>query len=382
MKHVESSWSSTEMGVRHLIYCLLLLRQTHTVFTGKAESQISASVQRSADRLTVSCSLLGTGTVTQVNWMMNRGTHSIRLGTYSPQYGVYIYPQFNDSVVIEGDAAERSSQVHLVESDVEEEGDGEVCCVFNVFPSGVLETCTVTTTTENQEADAFNDAQIELTGGRTLVQWCILVGGCTVFLISIITCLYYCWRFCCRFCCKRRKVYQVHTCHSDSGAEAEENTQASSQNQPPPAAEPNQPQPQAKGFDPSRLYAKIKFDLLYGRIWKAYQGSSRAWAPAPPQQETPQKVYSLLGEHGPAQFMETPVDSCSMTPQPDPSSQFAHDADLPQGLSSPVQSFPNLHHSPEQTASQPERLTLPFKPEFEQDSNPDSISESDPAQKT
>lgn len=78
--------------------------------------------------------------------MMNRGTNSTRLGTYSPQYGVYIYPQFSDSVVIEGDVAERSSQVHLVESDVDER-DSEVCCVFNVFPSGVLETCTVTTTT-------------------------------------------------------------------------------------------------------------------------------------------------------------------------------------------------------------------------------------------
>ncbi|KAI5104303.1 hypothetical protein C0J45_5929 [Silurus meridionalis] len=33
--------------------------------------------------------------------------------------------------------------------------------------------------------------------------------------------------------------------------------------------------PSTSGFDPSKLYAKIKEDLYYGRLWKAYQGRTR-----------------------------------------------------------------------------------------------------------
>lgn len=33
--------------------------------------------------------------------------------------------------------------------------------------------------------------------------------------------------------------------------------------------------PSPSGFDPTKLYAKIKEDLYYGRLWKAYQGKAR-----------------------------------------------------------------------------------------------------------
>lgn len=33
--------------------------------------------------------------------------------------------------------------------------------------------------------------------------------------------------------------------------------------------------PSPSGFDPTKLYAKIKKDLYYGRLWKAYQGRAR-----------------------------------------------------------------------------------------------------------
>lgn len=33
--------------------------------------------------------------------------------------------------------------------------------------------------------------------------------------------------------------------------------------------------PSPSGFDPTKLYAKIKKDLHYGRLWKAYQGRAR-----------------------------------------------------------------------------------------------------------
>ncbi|MCJ8731572.1 hypothetical protein PDJAM_G00201070 [Pangasius djambal] len=33
--------------------------------------------------------------------------------------------------------------------------------------------------------------------------------------------------------------------------------------------------PSPSGFDPTKLYTKIKEDLYYGRLWKAYQGRAR-----------------------------------------------------------------------------------------------------------
>lgn len=33
--------------------------------------------------------------------------------------------------------------------------------------------------------------------------------------------------------------------------------------------------PSPSGFDPAKLYAKIKKDLYYGRLWKSYQGRTR-----------------------------------------------------------------------------------------------------------
>lgn len=36
-----------------------------------------------------------------------------------------------------------------------------------------------------------------------------------------------------------------------------------------------QPTPSPSGFDPTKLYAKIKEDLYYGRLWKSYQGKAR-----------------------------------------------------------------------------------------------------------
>lgn len=36
--------------------------------------------------------------------------------------------------------------------------------------------------------------------------------------------------------------------------------------------------PSPSSFDPTKLYAKIKEDLYYGRLWKAYQGRTRVSA--------------------------------------------------------------------------------------------------------
>lgn len=42
-------------------------------------------------------------------------------------------------------------------------------------------------------------------------------------------------------------------------------------------------------FDPKKLYAKIKEDLYYGRLWKSYQGST--------QKSQTKQIYFLLGEN-------------------------------------------------------------------------------------
>ncbi|XP_062849258.1 immunoglobulin domain-containing protein [Trichomycterus rosablanca] len=46
------------------------------------------------------------------------------------------------------------------------------------------------------------------------------------------------------------------------------------------------------GFDPKKLYAKIKEDLHYGRLWKSYQGSKQNAT----QKCLSRQIYFLLGD--------------------------------------------------------------------------------------
>ncbi|CAB1345526.1 unnamed protein product, partial [Coregonus sp. 'balchen'] len=108
---------------------------------------------------------------------------------------------------------------------------------------------------------------------------------------------------------------------------------------------PSPPQPQPQGFDPSKLYAKIKLDLLYGRLWKAYQGTATAWGPTTqhgpqhgPQQVAepgPQKLYFLLGEHWASQREEPEESILQLEPKSQPELRPEHQPTL-EGREEPV----------------------------------------------
>ncbi|XP_042184103.1 uncharacterized protein LOC121847421 [Oncorhynchus tshawytscha] len=287
---------------KHWVYFLLALVLIHT---GIASSVISVSHTQDREHLSITCRLLSENdTVSQINWeMISSPNHTkLKLGTFHPVFGTYVVPEYNDTVKIQSSASSRSSRLHLKGGAVEEVS--QLCCVFITFPSGVLEHCTHTRINENTaEAQESEDAQ-RLLGERTLEQWSLLVGGSTISILSIVTSLYYCWKYCCRHCCHRRRMFEVEAYLTDQHTESEGVTEEPPQQPPLPSS----PQPQPQGFDPSKLYAKIKLDLLYGRLWKAYQGTATTWGPTtqhgpqqgPQQREEPEEsVLQLEPEHQP-----------------------------------------------------------------------------------
>ncbi|XP_014011802.1 uncharacterized protein isoform X4 [Salmo salar] len=270
---------------KHWVYFLLALV---LIQTGIAGSVISVSHTRDREHLSITCRLLPENdTVSQINWEMisspNHTTTKLKLGTFHPVFGTYVVPEYNDTVKIQSSASSRSSSLDLKGGAVEEVS--QLCCVFITFPSGVLEQCTQTRINESTaEAQESEDAQ-RLLGERTLEQWALLVGGSTISILSIVTSLYYCWKYCCRHCCHRRRMFEVEAYLTDQHTESE---------------------PQPQGFDPSKLYAKIKLDLLYGRLWKTYQGTATTWDPT--TQHGPQQGPQQVAEPGP-QKREEPEES-------------------------------------------------------------------------
>ncbi|KAL0970007.1 hypothetical protein UPYG_G00235860 [Umbra pygmaea] len=284
--------------------------------TGLADSRITVSYSKVGENLSITCCTSLNNTVVQINWEIrsqNQTNRPVKLGTYHPDHGIHI--EDNKNVTILGNASSGSSTLSLKGGTVDE--DNQICCIFNTFPAGVLTQCTVKTElAKAHEAEAFHAES-----KRPMGQWVLLVGGCSIFLLSITLCLYYSGKFCCELCCGRRRVFEVETYLTDQHTDSEGTTDEPPHQ--PPLPLPPDPQPQ--GFDPSKLYAKIKLDLLYGRLWKAYQGASRAWSPSmqqePQQQRSkqgeppePPKVYFLLGEHRASQNKEPVLE---LEPSPD-----------------------------------------------------------------
>ncbi|KAJ8007738.1 hypothetical protein DPEC_G00097320 [Dallia pectoralis] len=297
-------------------YNLLILALLQT---GIVDCEISVSCVRDGERLSITCHMVGkNNTVSQINWEMvkslNYTTTRVKLGTFHPEHGIYVVTDYNDTVKIQGDVPERRSTVHLASGAVYKES--HICCIFMTFPAGALEKCADTEAwVEAQEADPKNEKV-------PLIPWALLVGGCTICFFSVTLALYYIWKYCCRHYCGRRRVFRVETCLTDQHTDSEGNTEE----QPDPPPLPSLPDTQPQGFDPSKLYAKIKLDLLYGRLWKAYNGASRTWGPAtqqdlqrqrPKQEEHPgqQKVYFLLGEHQGSQIKEPKEPVMEIEPQ-------------------------------------------------------------------
>ncbi|XP_038851471.1 uncharacterized protein LOC120049292 [Salvelinus namaycush] len=252
-------------------------------------------------------------TVSQINWEMtsssNHTTTRLKLGIFHPVFGTYVFPKYNDTVEIQGNASSGNYTLRLRGSTVLEES--QFCCKFMTFPSGALEQCTNTRINESTEVAQESEGPQGLLEERQVEQWALLVVGSTICLLSIAISLYYCLKYCCRHCCRRRRVFEVETYLTDQHTDSEGVTEE-------PPHQPTLPSPphhQLQGFDPSKLYTKIKQDLLYGRLWKAYQGTAKAWGPTTqqgPQQQGPQqaselgpqKVYFLLGDHRASQREE------------------------------------------------------------------------------
>ncbi|KAM9406398.1 uncharacterized protein ACWYII_026876 isoform 1-T1 [Salvelinus alpinus] len=302
----------TESDMRKRCVCTLLVLML--IQTGMTDSGISVSHKWDGDHLSITCRLMGDkDTVSQINWEMtsssNHTTTRLKLGIFHPVFGTYVFPKYNDTVEIQGNASSGNYTLRLRGSTVLEES--QFCCKFMTFPSGALEQCTNTRINESTEEAQESEGPQGLLEERQVEQWALLVVGSTICLLSIAISLYYCLKYCCRHCCRRRRVFEVETYLTDQHTDSEGVTEE-------PPHQPTLPSPphhQLQGFDPSKLYTKIKQDLLYGRLWKAYQGTAKAWGPTTqqgPQQQGPQqaselgpqKVYFLLGDHRASQREE------------------------------------------------------------------------------
>ncbi|XP_036403504.1 immunoglobulin domain-containing protein [Megalops cyprinoides] len=250
---------------------LLILTFLHT---GGSNSKIAVSHRWVGDALIVTCDILSEDRVTQINWEWVWGYNRTKLGTFHPEHGTYIAPEHKGSVEIQGSSSPRTTSLILLGADTS--NSSLLCCVFITFPSGSLEGCADTSSTLAAEAqEAETQEQADPVGW-----WKLVVIVAVVSLPALITCFYLCWR-----CCSRRQVFQVERTYL-TDPQTEDSTREMAQ---PP---PQQDQPEA--FDPSKLYTKIKIDYYYGRLWKAYESSTR-WAAGP--QTNPRRIYYLLGEH-------------------------------------------------------------------------------------
>ncbi|XP_067256790.1 immunoglobulin domain-containing protein isoform X3 [Chanodichthys erythropterus] len=232
--------------------------------SGKSNSDISINHRRDRDGQNVTCVLLGDENMTQINWEMLRGVNRTKLGTYHPYFGTHINDEYKTKVKIQNKTSPRPSSSLLIK--VASNESVHICCAFITFPSGKLEQCTdiskkddsINASTIKDFSHMKQEAKLGLLGRLGAM----IIG--TILSLFILTILFY---LCKINNCRRRKSFEVRTYQTDSPAET--NTEET-HDAPTSQSSPN-------GFDPSKLYAKIKNDLFYGRLWKSYQGQPKAW---------------------------------------------------------------------------------------------------------
>ncbi|KAJ8416801.1 hypothetical protein AAFF_G00326790 [Aldrovandia affinis] len=218
--------------------------------TGRTNSWISVSQRLVEGVLTVTCDLLSEDSVNQINWERVMANNRTKLGILHPQYGTYIFPDYEGSVEIESSSSHHTTSLKLIKADTG--NSSQHCCLFITFPSGKLEACADSSTkTEAQESEA--QMQIFTDG------WWEVMAVITIVFVLTMASLYL-FR---RSYGSRRQVFQVEQAflteaHMDSEQLTRELPQSSPQQEP------------SEAFDPSKLYAKIKMDYYYDRLWKAY----------------------------------------------------------------------------------------------------------------
>ncbi|KAI2662747.1 Nectin-3 [Labeo rohita] len=249
--------------------------------SGKSNSGVSISHSRDGDGQNVTCVLTGNENMTQINWEMLIGPNRTKLGTYHPIYGKYISKEYKTKVDIRNKTVPHPSSSLLIK--VTSNESVLICCAFITFPSGKIEQCTdiskkdasINTSMKKDFTYLEPEPKLGLFGRLGAM----IIG--TILSLFILTILFY---LCRKNNCKRRKTFEIQTYLTDPPSEAftEE------------AVDAQTSQSSPNGFDPSKLYAKIKKDIFYGRLWKSYQGQPKSWTQGTMTDQG--HVYHLLGQ--------------------------------------------------------------------------------------
>ncbi|XP_072542934.1 uncharacterized protein [Salminus brasiliensis] len=271
--------------------------------TGSSNSSVHISQRYEGKQLNVTCILSGKENLTQVNWEMVQDSNRTNLGVFHPSYGHHVRPEHIGKVKIEGKqhphaCSSVSLEIMLFNN------SGQICCTFMTFPSGNLKECAKIS--NNEEVTNTKTVKSEAQGAGhelgLLGQLGVLIIASILSLIFFTIPVYLCYR-----CCHRRKqVFNVQQANLTVPlASTETNTE-----------EIHEAQHTVTGFDPAKLYAKIKEDLYYGRLWKSYQG--RARIPTQGSPSAPRQIYYRLGERRLPQGEKesTPTGTDTMTSPP------------------------------------------------------------------
>ncbi|XP_046708811.1 immunoglobulin domain-containing protein isoform X2 [Silurus meridionalis] len=228
--------------------------------TGISNSRISISLSQEGDNIILTCVLYGNESLTQINWEMVQGSIYTKLGIFHPTQGIHIFSEHFGKIKIQGKHKPLAlSDLSFQKAAINE--SGQICCQFITFPSGILKQCTdisdaaIKSVLKSQEAEPHEAGRKQGLFG----QFGALAVGC-ILSVSFLTISIYIFQRC--FC--RRQVLEIQHMYTDPSTFTEMYTE-----------EAHEVPPSTSGFDPSKLYAKIKEDLYYGRLWKAYQGRTR-----------------------------------------------------------------------------------------------------------
>ncbi|KAJ8282012.1 hypothetical protein COCON_G00045310 [Conger conger] len=237
--------------------------------TGTSKSRISVLQRLEDGDLTVTCNLLSEDKVTQINWEMVIGQNRSKVGILHPLHGTHILPDHKGNVELQSSASYHSTSLTVIKVDTG--NSSQHCCLFITFPSGNLEACA--DLNSMKAVSEAPEAHIHLvTDGR----WKVVTAVIVVSVLMLIG-VHFLRR---RYCNGRRHVFQVEQVFlSDPQTDSMESSSELPQSSPKKES--------SEAFDPSKLYAKIKIDYYYGRLWKAYESKTRGKGPQP-------KIYHLL----------------------------------------------------------------------------------------
>ncbi|KAI4886534.1 hypothetical protein NFI96_026386 [Prochilodus magdalenae] len=248
--------------------------------TGISNSTVHIKQKLEGDHLIVTCSLSGEENLTQVNWEQLQDSNRTKLGVFHPIYGIHIEREQAGKVKIKGN--QKPPAYSSISLDLEAlNKSGQICCVVMTFPLGNLRECAETS--DSKEVIDTSATKPEAQGASRELGIFGQLGAVTIgsilSLLLLITSVY----FCHKCCCIRRHVFNVQQPYlTDPPSSTEMPTEETPVQQTTP------------GFDPSKLYAKIKEDFYYGRLWKSYQGRSRL--PTQGSPSSSRQIYYRLGE--------------------------------------------------------------------------------------